>query len=91
MDKGAIISERLLELSDRDRRMAYELIAGDVPMTDYSAVLILTEIIESDRTFAVWTANYEPVGDPAPTEEWVRNGIFKTCLAELERVVKTGN
>ena len=56
VDKGAIISERLVELSDRNRRLAYELIAGDVPMTDYSSVLILKEVLEGDRTFAVWTA-----------------------------------
>ena len=88
VDKGAIVSEKLVELSDRDRRMAYELIAGDVPMTEYSSVLSLSEIVEGDRTYAVWTARYQPVGDPAPTEEWVRHGIFKTCLEELERVLK---
>ena len=88
--KGAIISEKLVALSDQDRRMAYVLITGDVPMTDYSSVLTLYEVLEGDRTFAVWTARYHPVGDPAPTEEWVRNGIFRDCLKELERVLKTG-
>ena len=91
VDQGAIISERLVELSDRARQIAYELIAGEVPMTDYSSVLTLHDIIEGSRTYAVWTAKYEPVGDPAPTEKWVRDGIFKTCLEELERVLRADN
>jgi len=88
VDEGKIISEKLTELSDRQRRMAYALVGGDVPMTDYSSTLTIHEITEGGRTFAVWTAHYNPVGDPAPTEDWVRNGIFKTCLQELERVLK---
>ncbi len=88
VDQGKIISERLVELSDRERRMAYALVGGDVPMTDYSSTLTIHEITEDGRTFAVWTARYEPVGDPTTAEDWVRNGIFKTCLQELERVIK---
>ena len=80
-----------MELSDRDRRIRYELTFGDVRTNDVSLTLAMHEITEGDRTFAVWSARYKPVGDPAPTEQWVRDGIFKTCLGELERVLKNVN
>ncbi|MDQ2830114.1 MAG: SRPBCC family protein [Chloroflexota bacterium] len=88
--EGAVISEKLIELSDRDRRLRYEAIAGDIPMTDYTSTLTIFEVSEGDRALAVWTARYEPVGDPAPVAKWVHDGIFKTCLVEFERVLKAG-
>lgn len=89
-DKGAAISVQLVAFSDRDRSFTYNLVSGDVPMRDYTSTLSLYEVTEDGRTFAVWTARYEPTGDAAETADWVRNGIFQTCLARLEQVLKSG-
>lgn len=35
---GNVIDEKLLELSDRDRRIVYAIVGGDVPTQNYSAV-----------------------------------------------------
>lgn len=88
-DKGEVISEQLVAFSDRDRSFTYNLIAGDVPMKEYTSTLWIHEVTEDGRTFAVWTARYEPTGDAAETADWVRNGIFQTCLARLEEVLKS--
>ena len=85
-ETGNVIREQLVELSDRDRRIVYAIVGGDVPMTDYVATLTLHHVVDGDRTFATWSATFEPVGELAPLVEWVRDGIFATCLAELSRV-----
>ena len=89
-DSGNVIREQLLELSDVDRRVVYAVVGGEVPMTDYTAVLTVHRVVEGERSFVEWTARYEPVGDAATVAEWVRSGIFATCLAELGRIVRTG-
>lgn len=42
--------------------------------------------------FVEWTASFEALdGDGSAEAEWVRNGIFRTCLAELERMLSDGS
>ena len=88
IEDGTTIVERLTEVSQRDRRVVYDVIDGDAPMTNYTACLSLAEISDTDRTFVQWTASFDAVnGDGSAEAEWVRTGIFRTCLAELERVL----
>jgi carbon monoxide dehydrogenase subunit G len=84
---GKIIEEQLLELSDRDRRIVYAVISGDVPTKDYSATLTVHEVTADDRSFVEWSASFDVDGEIAPVAEWVRTGIFQTCLEELERLL----
>ncbi|CAA0090187.1 Uncharacterised protein [Starkeya nomas] len=86
----SIIEERLLELSDRDRRIVYDIVKADIPTKNYSAVLQIHEVTnDQDRCFAEWSADFDVEGNPATAIEWVRDGIFKTCLEELESVVRS--
>lgn len=85
---GKVIQEQLLELSDRDRRIVYSVISGDVPVIDYTATLTVYPVTEDNRSFVAWSADFDVDGDVAPVAEWVRSGIFETCLKELERVLK---
>ncbi|QKJ86942.1 SRPBCC family protein [Paramixta manurensis] len=84
---GNVIQERLLELSDRDRRIVYDVISGDVPVIDYTATLTVHPVSEDNSSFVAWSADFDVDGDIAPVAEWVRSGIFETCLKELERVL----
>lgn len=85
---GNIIQEKLLELSDRHRRIAYSVVGGDVPVIDYVATLTVHAVTEDNRSFVEWWADFDVDGEIAPIAEWVRTGIFETCLKELERVLK---
>lgn len=85
---GSVIEERLLELSDRDRRIVYDIVKADIPTKNYSAVLRIFEVTETPgQCFVEWSADFDVEGDPKAAIEWVRDGIFKTCLEELERVI----
>ncbi|CAB5285590.1 Polyketide cyclase / dehydrase and lipid transport [Burkholderia multivorans] len=85
---GNVIQEQLLELSDRDRRIVYSVISGDVPVIDYTATLTVHAVTEDNRSFVTWSADFDVNGEVAPVAEWVRSGIFETCLKELERVLQ---
>lgn len=85
---GNVIQEKLLELSDRHRRIAYSVVSGDVPVIDYVATLTVHSVTEDNRSFVEWWADFDVDGEIAPIAEWVRTGIFETCLKELERVLK---
>ena len=84
---GKIIEEQLLELSDRDRRIVYAVISGDVPTKDYSATLTIHEVTADARSFVEWSAQFDVDRDLESVSEWVRTGIFQTCLNELERIL----
>lgn len=86
--EGAIIEETLIELSDRDRRITYDVTKGDVATIDYSATLTIHEATVDDRALAVWTARFDVDGDREPVVAWVRDDIFKVCLEELERAAR---
>lgn len=89
VEDGSIIQERLLELSDRDRRVVYDIVAADIPTKNYSATLRIYEVTtDPGRCFIEWSADFDVEGDAASAIAWVRDGIFKTCLEELERVIE---
>lgn len=84
----SVIQERLLEMSDRDRRIVYDIVAADIPTKNYSATLRIHEVTaDPSRCFAEWSADFDVEGDVEAAIEWVRDDIFKTCLEELERVL----
>ena len=83
------IEERLLEISDRDRRIVYDIIKADIPTKNYSATLEIHAVTADPQScFAEWSADFDVDGDPASAIEWVRDGIFRVCLEELERVIR---
>jgi uncharacterized protein YndB with AHSA1/START domain len=84
---GTVGMEKLTELSDRDRRVAYDIIGGEQPVEGYTAVITVHEVSEGNRSFVAWSATFDAVGDADAVADWVRTGIFQACLAELERVL----
>jgi hypothetical protein len=60
---AAPVEERLLELSERDRRIAYEIIAADLPTKNYSSTLQIHEITADPAScFASWSAEFDVEG-----------------------------
>jgi uncharacterized protein YndB with AHSA1/START domain len=85
--QDGVVREQLLEMSDQDRRIVYSVLDGPVPTRDYVARLQVHPVTDGDRSFVFWSAEFEVDGDAAAVAEWVREGIFATCLAELASVV----
>ncbi|SEH54598.1 Polyketide cyclase / dehydrase and lipid transport [Mycolicibacterium rutilum] len=87
IDDGTAVVEKLTELSDRDHRISYDVIGGDAPVRNYSATLTVYEVSDTATCFVTWIASFDAAGDAESVAEWVRNGIFRDCLAALEKTL----
>jgi uncharacterized protein YndB with AHSA1/START domain len=54
---GALIRERLVELSDAEHRVAYVVLDG-VPWKDYASSIQLRPVTADDSTFVEWSATF---------------------------------
>lgn len=62
---GATIREKLLALSDKDRLVSYSIIETPQPISNHKATLQLHPVTDGNRTFAVWTAEFDSPADQA--------------------------
>ncbi|MBL8583874.1 MAG: SRPBCC family protein [Rhizobiaceae bacterium] len=62
---GAVIREKLIAFSDGDRATTYSIIGHPAPITNHTATLRLERVTDGDRTFAVWTAEFDAPADQA--------------------------
>lgn len=78
--------QRLLALSDTERAQTYEF-AGDTPLPvqDFQATIRVTPIVDDDRAFVEWWANFDC--EPALREERVTffRDAFAGWLESLRR------
>ncbi|MBX3584910.1 MAG: SRPBCC family protein [Rhizobiaceae bacterium] len=56
---GAIIREQLLAFSDGEYLTTYSIIEHPAPITNHTATLKLERITDGDRTYAVWTSEFD--------------------------------
>jgi uncharacterized protein YndB with AHSA1/START domain len=62
---GATIREKLLAFSDDERMVTYSIIGHPAPITNHTSTLKLERVTDGDRTFAVWTAEFDAPADQA--------------------------
>ena len=61
---GATIREKLLAFSDDEYLTTYSIIGHPAPISNHTATLKLERVTDGDRTFAVWTSQFD-----APAEK----------------------
>lgn len=88
IDNGTTVVERLVALSGRERRVTYDVVGGDAPVRDYTATITVHEISDEDSSFVTWEASFDVIGEAEPIIDWLRNGIFRDCLEELDRALR---
>jgi hypothetical protein len=87
--EAGVLREQLLSLSDEHRTFSYRIVDGPIPVVNYVAHFQLIEVTESHNTLIVWSAEFG-VAAPAPEADiiaLIRDGVFKSCLAELNTQV----
>jgi uncharacterized protein YndB with AHSA1/START domain len=62
---GATIREKLVAFSDDDRSVTYAIIGHPAPISNHTSTLRLERITDGDRTYAVWTAEFDAPADKA--------------------------
>jgi len=60
---GAIIREKLLAFSDKDFLTSYSIIGHPAPISNHTATLKLERVTDGNRTFAVWTSEFDAPAD----------------------------
>jgi hypothetical protein len=87
LQDGAIIREQLLEMSDLGHHYSYSILEGPLPVANYRATLRLRRISDGNRTFADWSATFDP--DPpekqTEAEDFVSNGVFQGGFDALKK------
>ena len=78
------LHEQLTLLCDRTHSFAYRITASPMPWLGYHASLCLRPIVEGNRTFAVWTADWHA----SPQDDLmlipnVHQGVFQRAFDEL--------
>ena len=82
---GGTIREQLLSLSDYDYQCTYSILESPMGVDNYIATLKLTPITDGNRTFAEWSAEF----DPPPVQERkladsIGQGVFQTGFDSLK-------
>ena len=62
---GATIRERLDAFSDDDFLTTYSIIEHPAPISNHTSTLRLERVTDGDRTYAVWTADFDAPEDKA--------------------------
>jgi hypothetical protein len=87
LQDGAGIREQLLEMSDLGHHYSYSILESPLAVANYRATLRLRRITDGDRTFAEWSASFDP--DPPEkqdeTERFVSKGVFQGGFDALKK------
>jgi Polyketide cyclase / dehydrase and lipid transport len=86
LKEGGNLREQLLALSDVDHLCTYSILVSPLPVAHYVATLRLYRVTEGDRTFAEWSAAFDPVPPSAETDGvQTVTGVFRMGLESLGR------
>ena len=84
---GGVIRERLLEMSDLGHHYSYSILESPLPVANYRATLRLRRVSDGERTFAEWSASFDP--DPpdkqAFAEDLIGKGVFQGGFDALKK------
>ena len=87
LGNGAVIRERLLELSDMGHHYSYSILESPLPVANYRATLRLRRISDGNRTHADWTATFDPnpPEKQAEGEQMISNDVFQGGFNALKK------
>ncbi|MDW3204002.1 MAG: SRPBCC family protein [Alphaproteobacteria bacterium] len=78
LESGDRIRERLLSLSDKDKRLRYCIVDADVPLQNYVAEIALKPVTDGNRTFWSWTSSFgTPKGRENELAKLVAEGVYE--------------
>jgi hypothetical protein len=84
---GAVIRERLLEMSDLGHHYSYSILESPLPVANYRATLRLRRIADGNRTFCEWSASFDadPPEKQAETEKMIGDAVFQGGFNALKQ------
>jgi Polyketide cyclase / dehydrase and lipid transport len=87
LQNGAVVRERLLEMSDLGHHYTYAILESPLAVANYRATLRLRRISDGNRTYGEWSASFDP--DPpekqAETVDFISNAVFQGGFDALKK------
>lgn len=84
LHQGRHIRQRLLALSDTDRSQTYEFCgAASLPVSGFRATLRISEVVDGNRAFVEWWANFDCEPDRCDELTGTLQGWFTKWLESL--------
>jgi hypothetical protein len=85
---GGLIREQLLSLSDYDFQCVYSILESPMGVANYVATLKLTPVTDGDKTFAEWSAEFDPPpGREQELADGIGQGVFQAAFSHLKTMV----
>jgi len=82
---GGTIREQLLSLSDYDYQCTYSILESPMGVDNYIATLKLTPVTDGNRTFAEWSAEFDPpLSQERKLADSIGQGVFQTGFDSLK-------
>ena len=89
LEDGANVRERLLSLSDNERRFRYTIVDADIPLHDYVADVELKPVTDGDRTFWRWSSAFNtPPGQEQELAALVATEVYEAGFAAVRSRVE---
>jgi hypothetical protein len=86
---GGVIREQLLSLSDYEFECSYAILESPMGVTNYVATLKLTPVTDGNKTFAEWSAEFDPPpGREEALAEEIGQGVFQTAFSHLKQLLR---
>jgi hypothetical protein len=86
---GGVIREQLLSLSDYDFQCTYAILESPMGVSNYVAKLELTPVTDGNKTFAEWSAEFDPPpGKEQELAESIGQGVFQAAFSNLKQVLR---
>ena len=89
LNDGGVIREQLLSLSDYEFECSYAILESPMGVTNYVATLKLTPVTDGNKTFAEWSAEFDPPpGREEALAEEIGQGVFQTAFSHLKQLLR---
>jgi hypothetical protein len=86
---GGVIREQLLSLSDYDFQCAYAILESPMGVENYVATFKLTPVTDGNRTFAEWSAEFDPPpGKEQQLADDIGQGVFQAAFTHLKQILR---
>jgi len=86
LNDGGNIREQLLTLSDLNYTFTYSILESPMAVVNYKATVELRKIVDGDRTYIQWTAEFDTTPQEEPgLIELIGNGVFQGGFDALKK------
>ena len=77
---GAQVTERLVAFDEENRSFTYQIVESGLPVAEYSATTKCYTIVDGNKTFCEWYADFKVVGNNDSFKDTVKFDIFGAGL-----------